>query len=83
VPRRGCRPTAWQQDVGAAIADAYGVHAFDPDTFVCHGAGVPIGYPIMEMDLRPEEWEVFGPVNRDRGDSLLGLCWWPDAPEGW
>ena len=83
VPRRGCRPTAWQQEIGAAIAAAYGVHGFDPDTFVCLGAGAPIGYPIMEMDLRPEEWEVFGPVNRDRGDSLLGLCWWPDAPEGW
>ena len=83
VPQRGCPPTAWQRDIGAAIANAYGVPAFDPDTFVCRGAGVPIGYPIMEMELRPEEWEVFGPVNRDRGDSLLGLCWWPDAPAGW
>ena len=83
IPKRGCRPTVWQQEIGAAIAGAYGVRGFDRDTFVCRGAGVPIGYPIMDLDVRPQEWEVFGPVNRDRGDSLLGLCWWPDAPEGW
>ena len=83
VPKRGCPPTAWQQEVGAAIAAAYGVRRFDPQTFVCHGPGVPIGYPIMEMDVRPEEWDVFRPVDRERGDALLGLIWMPDAPDGW
>jgi len=83
VPKPGVRPTAWQQEVGAAIAQAYGVHAFDPETFVCIGSGVPIGYPRIEVEVEPYEWEVFRPVDRDRGDSLLGMMWTPDAPEGW
>jgi hypothetical protein len=83
VPKRRTRPTPWQREVGAIIAAAYGVNSFDPDTFVCLGSGIPIGYPSMEMDVRPEEWDVFAPVNRDRGDSLLGFFWVPDAPEGW
>ncbi len=83
VPRRDSPPTRWQQDVGQAIADAYGVVAFDPLTFACTGSGQPIGYPILEMDVEPEEWELFRPVDRDRGDSLLGIVWIPDAPQGW
>jgi hypothetical protein len=83
VPRRGTPPTQWQKDVGIAIAREYGVPDFDPETFVCHGTGEPIGYPVIDMELAPEEWEVFRPVNRDRGDSLLGLAWMPDAPDGW
>ena len=54
-----------------------------PTTFVCHGSGVPIGYPAMDLDVQPEEWEAFKPVDRDKGDSLLGLSWMPDPPEGW
>jgi hypothetical protein len=83
VPRRGVRPTPWQQEVGRAIADAYGVYAFDPETFVCIGDGTPIGYPIIEIEAEPEEWEVFKPVNRDRGDSLLGISWGTNPPPGW
>ena len=83
VPRPGVRPTPWQQEVGRAIADAYGNQAFDPETFVCIGSGEPIGYPIIEFQVEPIEWEVFGPVNRDRGDSLLTMVWTPDAPSGW
>jgi hypothetical protein len=83
VPKRGIRPTPWQQEIGTAIAAAYGVSGFDPETFVCIGSGTPIGYPRIDMDVRPEEWDVFLPVNRDRGDSLLGFFWVPDAPEGW
>ncbi len=83
VPRPGMAPTPWQQDVGAAVAAAYGVTNFDPQTFVCIGDGRPIGYPVMDAEVEPSEWEVFAPVNRDRGDSLLGLAWMPDAPEGW
>lgn len=83
IPRRGVEPTEWQQAVARTIADAYGVPKFDPKTFVCQGTGAPIGYPIMEIDVEPEEWAIFEPVDRDRGDSLLGLMWSPDAPEGW
>jgi hypothetical protein len=83
IPRPGFKPTPWQQEIGAAIAQAYGVADFDPKTFVCHGSGVPIGYPNIDLDVAPEEWEVFEHVNRDKGNSLLGLNWMPDAPEGW
>lgn len=83
VPKPGVRPTPWQQEVGQAIAGAYGVHAFDRETFVCIGAGDPIGFPIIEFQAEPEEWEVFRQVNRDRGDALLAMIWTPDAPPGW
>lgn len=83
IPRRGVPPTAWQQETGQTIADAYGAPGFDPQTFVCKGSGTPIGYPVLEVDVTPEEWEVFRPVDRDRGDSLLGMAWLPDAPDGW
>jgi len=83
VPKAGVTPTPWQQEVGIAIAGAYGVEDFDPETFVCRGSGTPIGYPIMEVDVAPGEWEVFRPVNRDRGDSLLGIAWMGEPPAGW
>jgi len=84
VPKPGVAPTAWQRAVGQAIADAYGVREFDARTFVCRGSGVPIGYPVLDLgDVRPGEWEVFREVDRDRGDSLLGIAWTPGAPEGW
>jgi hypothetical protein len=84
VPRRGMEPTRWQQDVGSAIAAEYRVEDFDPRTFAVRGSGKPIGYPVIEMgDVRPEEWDVFRDVDRDRGDSLLGIAWIPNAPDGW
>lgn len=83
IPRPGVRPTAWQQQVGQAIADAYGVVEFDPETFVCIGAGRPIGYPRIEFDVEPEEWEAFAAVDRARGDALLAMAWVPDGPPGW
>jgi hypothetical protein len=83
VPKPRLRPTPWQQEVGQAIADAFGSHAFDPETFVCIGSGEPIGYPIIEFQVEPIEWEVFRQVNRDRGDALLAMVWTPDAPPGW
>jgi hypothetical protein len=83
VPEAGRRPTPWQQEVGEAIARAYGVHEFDPETFVCVGDGHPIGYPRIEFDVEPDEWKVFEPVDRDRGDSLLALGWVPNGPASW
>ena len=83
VPKPGVPLTAWQREVGQAVADVYGVESFDPETFVCLGTGKPIGYPVIEMQVEPPEWKVFRPVDRDRGDSLLGLAWNPDAPPGW
>ena len=83
VPKPSVTPTAWQQQCGRAVADAYGSTDFDPTTFVVRGDGTPIGYPIMDIDVEPQEWRVFEHVNRDRGDSLLGIVWHPDAPDGW
>jgi len=83
VPRRGQRPSQWQQAVGAAIAEAYGSPGFDPETFVVRGSGKPVGFPAIEIEATPEEWELFAPVNRLEGDSLLGIAWSPDAPPGW
>ncbi len=83
VPRPGSRPTPWQREVGQAVADIYGAEHFDPNTFVCVGSGKPIGYPLLEMETAPEEWDIFRPVDRDRGDTLLGIVWLPDPPPGW
>ena len=83
VPRLGVPPSAWQQEIGAAVAAAYGAHAFDPQTFVCRGRGAPIGYPVVEIEATPEEWALFAPVDRSRGDSLLGFAWLGDPPTGW
>jgi len=82
VPKRGTPPTDWQREIGAAVAAAYGVNQFDPQTFVCAGGGAPM-IPIIDIDVKAEEWEVFAAIDRERGDALLGLCWMPDAPEGW
>ena len=65
------------------IADTDGVATFDRLTFACTGSGTLIGYPIPEMDVRPEEWDLFSAVDRDCGDSPLGIVWIPDAPPGW
>jgi hypothetical protein len=82
VPKRGVPPTPWQREIGAVLAETLGAKGFDPETFVCFGSGRPM-YPILDLDVRPEEWDVFAAVNRERGDAILGLCWIPDAPEGW
>lgn len=83
IPQPGVAFTPWQREVGWAVADIYGVEHFDDETFVCEGSGKPIGYPVMEIEVAPEEWLIFQPVDRDRGDALLGLSWRPSTPPGW
>ena len=82
IPKHGVPLSDWQKEVGLCVAGLYGVN-LDPETMVVIGSGVPIGYPIIEQDVTEEEWLLFKTVNRDRGDSLLGITWSPDAPEGW
>lgn len=82
VPKYGQDPSEWQKEVGLRVAELYGVH-LDPETFVVIGKGKPIGYPKIDITVEEEEWLPFRSVNRDRGDSLLGIGWNPDAPEGW
>jgi hypothetical protein len=43
----------------------------------------PIGYPMLEFDVEPHEWELFEAVDRGRGDALLAIAWAPDAPPDW
>ncbi len=83
VPHRERRATPWQQEVGIAIAGAYRSPGFDPETFVVKGSGKPVGYPVIDIEATPEEWELFTNVDRSAGDSLLGIAWNPDAPPGW
>ena len=82
VPQPGKTPTAWQQEVGRTIAEAYGSR-LDPETFVCTGDGTPVGYPELDVDATDAEWTRFAKVDRDRGQSLLTIAWGPDAPPGW
>ncbi len=82
VPKVGYPPSPWQKEVGLCVAGLYGVH-LDPETFVVIGKGQPIGYPKIDIQVTEEEWLPFRSVNRDRGDSLLGIAWNPNAPEGW
>ena len=35
------------------------------------------------MQVSEEERIPFKQVNRDEGESLLGIAWFPDAPQGW
>ncbi len=83
VPLPGQAPTTTQQEVGTAIAHAYGAAGFDPASFVCKGRGRPVGVPRVTADVLPEEWILFEPVDRAKGDTLLALCWAPNAPAGW
>lgn len=82
VPKPGVAISEWQQEVGQSVAALYGAQ-LDPLTFVVQGGGIPVGYPNIEVEAPAEEWRVFEPVDRDRGDSLLGIAWSPDAPPGW
>ncbi len=82
IPKYGVPLSDWQKEVGLRVAGLYGVN-LDPETMVVIGDGVPIGYPIIKQEVTEQEWLPFKAVNRDRGDSLLGITWSPDAPEGW
>jgi hypothetical protein len=82
VPKVAHPPSQWQKEVGLCVAGLYGVQ-LNPETFVVIGKGQPIGYPKIDIKVAEEEWLPFKTVNRDRGDSLLGIAWNPDAPEGW
>lgn len=83
LPMPGVAPSAFHREVARAVADLYAVSAFDPFTFVCEGSGQPIGDPRVRIEATDAEWQLFSGVDRRRGDSLLALCWIPDAPTGW
>ena len=82
IPKAGIRMSDWHREVSLKVAELYGA-TLDPETLVAIGEGTAIGYPKMECEVAEEEWLPFQAVNRDRGDALLGIFWFPDAPEGW
>ena len=82
VPKAGIPLSGWHTEVGVRVAELYGVTLY-PETFVVMGDGSPIGYPNIDYEVAEKEWLPFQAVNRDRGDALLGIFWFPDAPEGW
>lgn len=82
VPAVGRTPSAWHGEVAREVAALYGVEV-DPVTFVVRGSGVPVGFPRLQYEASQEELQLFARVDRRRGDSLLSMCWMPDAPAGW
>lgn len=82
LPREGAVLSSWHLEVAEAVARLYGV-SLKPGSLVVQGTGRPIGWPNIQIDVSEAEWRPFAAVDRSRGDSLLGLAWAPDAPEGW
>ncbi len=82
IPKVGVPLSEWHKEIGLKVAELYGV-TLDPETCVVMGDGTPIGCPNIDYEVAEEEWLPFQAVNRDRGDALLGIFWFPDAPEGW
>jgi hypothetical protein len=82
IPKNGVILSGWQKEVGVCLSGLYGA-TIDAETFVVKGDGTPIGYPKVDIVATDEEWELFEKVDRDRGDSLLFVAWYPHAPEGW
>ena len=82
LPKHGRALTSWHLEVAQCVADFYDV-TLKPGTLVVAGDGRPVGYSNIEMQVEASELAYFKDVDRSRGESLLGIAWLPDAPEGW
>ena len=82
IPKYGVPLSDWHKDMGHKISELYGV-TIDSETLTVIGDGSPCGYTNIDCEVTDQEWLLFKTVNRDRGDTLLGIVWVPDAPEGW
>ncbi len=82
VPAAGKTIEPWHREMAVALASLFGVDV-DHETFVVRGSGTPVGFPRIAYEATPEEASLFAAVDRSRGDSLLSMCWIPDAPVGW
>ena len=47
------------------------------------GPGHPVGDAVVEIQADENAWALFEAVDRSRGDTLLGLHWVGDPPDGW
>lgn len=82
MPNEALPLSDWHLEVGAVLAELYNVE-LKPGTLIVKGDGNPIGYPNIEVDVSENEWQVFSEVDRDQGDSVLGMAWAPTPPAGW
>lgn len=83
VPRPGLRPSAFQQEIGYAVAALFGAFDFDAEHFVCVGDGRSVGTPLVDVTATPQELDLFRHVDRARGDTLLALSWVTKPPPQW
>lgn len=74
-------PSATQLAVLGALADAHGCKLGDGAVGI--GSGRPIGTPIVEPEVTPEQASLFDRVDRDRGDTLLWVSWLTPPPIAW
>lgn len=72
----------WHQEVGLVVAGILGSE-LNPENFVVQGSGKAVGYPKVKYQTSAEEDRLFAAVDREQGDSLLTMCWMPDAPHDW
>lgn len=82
IPNNNLPLSDWHLEVGAVIAELYRIK-LKPKSLVVQGDGTPIGYPNIDIEVSDQEWLPFIMVNRDEGDSLLGMAWAPTPPAGW
>lgn len=76
-------PTATQRAVGEFLADDAGASGYDADNWVLIGDGHPSGHAVEPDRLDPAYGRLFAPVDRTRGDTLLGPFWLVEPPEAW
>jgi len=82
IPKYGIPLSDWHKDMGLKVSELDGA-TIDSETLTVIGDGSPCGYPNIDCEVTEKEWLLFKTVNRNRGDTLLGIVWVPDAPEGW
>jgi hypothetical protein len=82
VPATDKPSSTWHREIAVEVASLF-KSEIDPETFVVRGSGSPVGFPRIAFETSPEEDALFAQVDRERGDSLLSMCWIPDAPTDW
>lgn len=82
VPAPGKPISAWHAEVAVRVAKLLN-STVDENTLIVAGGGEAVGFPRLEYDQSDGERALFAGVDRNRGDTLLAMCWLPEAPEGW
>ena len=82
VPAPGQRLSAWHLEVAVCVVALLECR-LEGYSMVVRGDGRPVGTPRIAYQATAEEEALFAGVDRGRGDSLLTMCWFPNAPAGW